>query len=99
MVEKEPAVLASVRLGDHHRPTGHTKHYFGSGSGQNEIATPVELRITEYDDADGFYLFYCDDEGTELTDTYHDTLSDAMDQAEREFNVRPDEWDLAAPAP
>jgi hypothetical protein len=92
MTREDPVVLARVRLGDDHRPTGRTKHLLLSASGQNEIATPVELRITKYDDTEGVYLFYCDDDGTELTDTYHDTVSDAMDQAGWEFNVRPDEW-------
>jgi hypothetical protein len=92
MAQEDPVVLARVRLGKNHRPTGRTKHFLGLGSDQTEIAAPVELRITKYDDTDGFYLFYCDDDGTELTDTYHDTASDAMNQAEWEFNVRPDEW-------
>jgi hypothetical protein len=92
---EDPVVLARVRLGNKHHPTGRTKHLLGFGSGQTEIAIPVELRITKYDGMDGFYLLYCDDDGTELTDTYHDTASDAVDQAEWEFNVRPDEWTWA----
>lgn len=87
MTVEDPMVLARVRLSDKHQPTGRTKHFLGLGSGQVEIPTPVELRITQYAGTDGFYLFYCDDDGTELTDTFHDTASDALDQAEWEFNV------------
>jgi hypothetical protein len=50
------------------------------------------LRIVHYDDAEGFYLFYCDAEGIELTDTFHDSVEAAKVQAQFEFNVRPDEW-------
>ena len=41
----------------------------------------------------GYYLLYLDSEGNELTDTYHDTLESAFDQAEWEFRVQPAEWE------
>jgi hypothetical protein len=93
-VEESPAVLARIKLGDNHQPTGRTKHYYGLGSDRTEVPTPVELRITKYKDVDGYYLFYCDDGGQELTDTYHDSLSDAMAQAEWEFGVQTHEWEV-----
>ncbi len=80
--------LRYVRLGPQHRPTGKTRHYLGTC----ELPPPSELRIVQYTEDPGYYLLYFDEEGEELTDTYHDTLSQAMEQAEWEFGVRPDEW-------
>jgi hypothetical protein len=104
-MEEGPAIIARVRLGAAHGSTGNVKHYYGlppqvdeQGHGRTEVPEPVELRITQYEDVDGFYLFYCDDDGVELTDTYHDSLAAAMRQAEREFNVREDEWEMVEQA-
>jgi hypothetical protein len=98
-VGKEPAILARIKLGENHRPTGRTRHYYGLGSDAPEVPIPVELRITKYENDAGYYLFYCDDTGRELTDTYHDSLSDAMAQAEWEFEVRPEEWEVGGHSP
>jgi hypothetical protein len=35
----------------------------------------------------------------ELTETWHQTLDDAMGQATFEFNVEPHEWQIVAEAP
>jgi hypothetical protein len=71
-----------------HQPTGKTKHFHGN----QECPLPHELRIIQYHGNKGFYLFYCDLHGIEFTDTYHEILEDALDQAEWEFNVKPNEW-------
>lgn len=84
------SLLRRVRLDPSHQPTGRTRHYLG----EEELPPPVELRIVQYPGDSGYYLFYCDDSGTELTDTYHDSLEEAFDQAEWEFQVRPDEWEV-----
>ena len=57
---------------------------------------PSELRIVEYEAGGGFYLFYCNDEGRELTDTLHGSVDEAMAQAEFEFGVRRSEWSVGA---
>ena len=54
---------------------------------------PVELRIVQYSSDPGFYLFYCDDCGSEMTDTYHDSIHDAMAQANWEFKVEKEDWE------
>ena len=84
----EPTVLRYVRLGPSHRPTGKTRHFIVTG----DLPQPHELRIVQYEGAPGYYLFYCDENGTEMTDTYHDSLEEVMSQATWEFNVKPDEW-------
>jgi len=55
---------------------------------------PTELRIVRRDDGTGYFLLYCDKSGDELTDTWHATLEDALHQAEFEFTVRPEEWEI-----
>ena len=53
---------------------------------------PTELHIVQYEFDAGYYLFYCDESGTEITDTYHESLEKAMAQAEWEFGTKNDEW-------
>jgi hypothetical protein len=60
-----------------------------------EAPLPTMLRIVQYEDSWGFYLFYCDSDGVEFTDTLHETVAAAKDQAEFEFNVRADEWEAS----
>ena len=84
-------VLQRVRLSKHHVPTGKTEHYLG-----NELLpTPFELNIAQYFDDDGYYLFYLDKNGVVLTDTYHDDIQSAMEQAEWEFGVKTTDWKLS----
>ena len=57
----------------------------------------VRVRIARYANDPGFYLLYFDANGDEMTDTYHDSIEDAMAQADFEFEVRPDEWESVTP--
>lgn len=82
-------LLRWIRLGACHQPTGKTRHF-----GVSELPSPTELKIVQYDGDSGFYLFYCDATGIELTDTYHESLEAAMSQADWEFNVKQNEWNL-----
>lgn len=82
-------ILKRVRIGATHHATGKTRHLHGI----KPIPTPVELRIVQYNSDPGFYLFYCDALGSELTDTYHDSIKEAMAQAEWEFEVKTGEWE------
>jgi hypothetical protein len=68
--------------------TGKTRHYFGN----EEIPKPVELQIVQYDGDTGYYLFYLNKDGEEMTDTYHDTIESAFRQAEWEYNILPEKW-------
>ena len=87
--ESHYRILWKVKLCKHHAPTGRTLHFLSN----IPAPPPVELRIIQYPEDNGYYLFYCDDRGKEYTDTYHDSVEDAMRQAEREYNVKPEEWD------
>ena len=81
-------LLRRVFLQESHRPTGATRH-FRDGV---ELSAPSELRIVKYEHDPGCYLFYCDCNGNVMTDTYHDSVHDALAQAEREFTVKSHEW-------
>lgn len=79
-------LLKRVVLTDKHKPTGNTRHYI-----RGELVTTFHhLRIVEH--AGEILLFYCDADGIEVTDTWHETIGQAMRQAEFKFGVRPDEW-------
>ncbi len=81
-------VLFYALLKQGHRATGNTRHYRDGGLVQGLSA----LAICRYDNEIGFYLFYCDDNWDVVTDTYHDTLGQAKDQGEFEYQGIGDAW-------
>ena len=81
-------LLYKVRL-DQHQATGRTVHY-REGS---VIPKPAWLGIGQFAGKPGYYLFYYDDADEILTDTYHDQLQGAFDQAQFEFEVTSVDWD------
>ncbi|HEY3197885.1 MAG TPA: hypothetical protein VGJ57_07710 [Nitrospirales bacterium] len=85
-------ILRRINLRPTHKPTGKTRHYLGA----DELPAPSELKIVRYIGNPGVYLIYLDKSGCELTDTYHETLDDAIAQAEFEFGITPNEWDVLA---
>ena len=85
-------VLRQIVLGASHQPTGKTRHSHGA----EELPPPTELKIVQFPDDSGFYLLYFDQDGIEMTDTFHDSERDAMSQAEWEFNVLDDDWKITS---
>jgi hypothetical protein len=81
-------ILRRIYLSDKNQSTGKTCHY----QGNKVLSDFVELQIVRFHDDSGYYLFYCDETGAEITDTYHDSIEEALAQAEWEFDLRPDEW-------
>ena len=49
------------------------------------MSEPAALAICQYANEDGFYLFYCSPDWKTITDTWHESLEDALAQAEFEF--------------
>ena len=62
-------------------PTGGTRHVVGD----TEVDDFAAVAIAQYDSTPGFYLLYCDTDWNALTDTYHESVEDAIAQAEFEF--------------
>jgi hypothetical protein len=75
-------VLKYAIVSDEVEPTGATRHY-RSGS---ELGPATALAIAQYEGEEGFYLFYLDAEGAVATDTFHDLVEGALDQAAFEYS-------------
>jgi hypothetical protein len=84
------SIIQFICLKKHHKLTGKTRHFLGD----KELSNPTSLKIIKYPDDPGYYLLYFDENDNELTDTYHDTLSGALEQAEWEFEIKPIEWEI-----
>jgi hypothetical protein len=79
-------VLGEVSV-EGHEPTGKTNHRWGD----QILPTPTRLELTQYEgNPASTYSTYDGDH--ELTDTYHDTLVQAIEQARWEFEIAPSEW-------
>lgn len=81
-------LIAYLILTSKHTKTNNTKHYV---SGQLLTGISI-LTICKYVNDAGYYLFYCGSDWKEFTDTYHDSMEDAMDQAEFEFANTHGDW-------
>jgi hypothetical protein len=55
------------------------------------------LAICQYAGQDAFYLFGCDADWQNVTDTWHQTLDDAQHQAEFEYEGVSKTWIFAEP--
>jgi hypothetical protein len=62
-------------------PTGATRHTVGGV----EFGPATALAIARYPNEEGIYLFYIDDDGRVVTDTWHASLEDALHQAAFEY--------------
>ncbi len=69
-------------------PTGKVTHSTEDGI----LPAPYALSIIQDDCDGGYYLLYLDKDGIEQTDTYHEHLCLALEQAEFEFGIKPDSW-------
>jgi hypothetical protein len=90
----DPVILRRLRLTQAHSPTGKTRHRSGGAL----LPPPAELRIAQYSNDPGYYLLHYDSDGREMTDTYHDSLEDAIAQAEWEFGAHEGEWEIQSGA-
>ena len=76
-----------------HRFTGACKQVV-----RGELMGPMAgLAVCKYSDAPGFYLFGCDGDWQHITDTWHQTLDEAQQQAEFEYEGVGKTWVFAEP--
>ena len=71
-----------------HRPTGKCRHEV---AGQR-VGVAAGLAICKYDGGDAYYLFGCDAAWAVVTDTCHETLDEALAQAELEYQGVSETW-------
>jgi hypothetical protein len=81
-------VLLVPNLDADNAATGRTVHRAGAET----LPAPVRLVIAQYDDQEDYYLIHFDGHGREITDTRHDSIADAMGQADWELQVKPEQW-------
>ena len=68
--------------------TGRTNHFIGN----QPMPKPASFQIAQYENDAGFYLFYLNEKNEIMTDTWHETIEEAMDQAEWEFRIDSKNW-------
>ncbi len=86
-------VICYTTLDERHTPTGTCHHTIGGQA----MPPANSLAICQYRRDSGFYLFYCDSNWTVMTDTYYDSLEDALDQAEFEYSGVTTTWHYINP--
>lgn len=84
----EYTIILTAKITEQHHSTGHTRH-FNHGE---LLGMPKHLQIVQYPGDPGCYLIYCAADGREMTDTYHETIDAAKDQAMAEFELQHREW-------
>jgi hypothetical protein len=80
--------IGSVTLQRHHTPS-RTRHTING----EPVTAFVGLEIVNYGSEAGFYLLHLCADGRG-TDTWHETLDDALHQTTFEFGVTSAEWDM-----
>jgi hypothetical protein len=83
--------LMRVDLRPHHLSPGRTRHILKDASGSRPFPPFKALERVQFEGDGGFYLMYVPESGTG-TDTWHQSIDDALHQAEWEFDVKPGEW-------
>lgn len=88
MTGPEWSVIGSVQLGQQHSPS-RTRHWINGEA----VYDFTRLELATYAGQAGYFLLHIrsDDTGT---DTWHESLEDALHQAEWEFGVRRNEWQM-----
>ena len=95
-MQPPPSVIGNLRvvlftpIDWRHQPTDNCRHTV-----EGEPFGPAQaLAICR--DSKGYSLFYCDADWEPVTDTWHQTLEDAKDQAEFEYRGVTGTWEPAA---
>jgi hypothetical protein len=83
-------VLKRVRLGPQHHAS-RTKHTISDARGEREFPPFTELVIAADPGETSCYLFHICADG-QVADTWHQSVDEALHQAEWELGVQPEEW-------
>lgn len=80
--------MAYTAIDHRHRPTGRTKQIVDG----RQVGRASGLAICQYENDTAFYLFGCDADWKSVTDTWHQSIEDARDQAEFEYAGSSQTW-------
>ncbi|MEO9801724.1 MAG: hypothetical protein ABJF04_00685 [Reichenbachiella sp.] len=72
-----------------HTSTGATVHTVDG----EQMEQPAFLAICKYEQDEGIYLFYCNRTFNPMNDTYHESIEQAIEQAEFEFEGTKNTWE------
>jgi hypothetical protein len=82
------SVLHFIKIDSTIRSTGNTKQIVGG-----VLMGPAKgLAICKYENQLGYYLFGCDENWNSITDTYHETIEEAIEQGEFEYEGTKNKW-------
>ena len=81
-------VICFTPIDSRHRHTGNCRQIV-AGALQGAAAG---LAICQYEGQDGYYLFGCNAEWDSVTHTWHQTLEEAKEQAEFEYEGVSETW-------
>jgi len=81
-------VVLYTPIDKRHRHTGNCKQIVAG----ELMGVAAGLAICQYEGEDSFYLFGCDENWETVTDTWHQTLEDAKEQAEFEYEGVSETW-------
>ena len=76
----ESRVILYSPIDKRHSPTGACEHEIDG----IKLENAKWAAITQYNNDSGYYLFFCY-KSEHLSDTYHETIEDAKEQAEYEY--------------
>jgi len=83
--------IRRVVLGPNHRQPARVGATIHSGGTTRPVPPFIALQIARYPGEESCYLFHFAKDG-EGTDTFHESLEEALDHAEHLYGVRQTEW-------
>jgi hypothetical protein len=89
----DASVICYAVIDERCRATGNCRHFVGGS-----LMEPARgLAVCQYAGESCYYLFYCNEDWACLTDTWHQTQEDAVQQAEFEYEGVSKNWVFVAP--
>ena len=82
-------------LGANHLRPGRTRHSISDGKGCREFPPFVRLEIAQFPGDQECYLLHICEDGA-MADTWHETVEEALHQAEWELGVQESEWQVVS---
>jgi hypothetical protein len=91
----EWVIKMRASLGVNHLRPGKTRHTISDAKGRREFPPFVSLEIAQYPGQQSCYLLHICEDGS-MADTWHETVEEALHQAEWELGVQESEWQVVS---